>query len=672
MSHNVETVHLIFKTHLDLGFTDYARNVIATYFDVFIPKAIETARILREEGLAERFVWTTGSWLIYEYLEQADPASRRRLETAITAGDIVWHGLPFTTHTELMDVSLFRYGLSLSQRLDERFGKHTIAAKMTDVPGHTRGIIPLLAEAGIRFLHIGVNPASTPPDVPPVFVWQDSVGARVIVMYHKGSYGDAMRVDRLNDAIAFAHTGDNLGPQTPEQVASVFQKTREQFPEARVVASTLDAFAESLMKIEQQLPVITREIGDTWIHGAGTDPWKMSRFRELSRLRREWLDSGKVGPSDRQFDAFSRTLLLIPEHTWGMDEKTYLADYTHYTAEQFRAVRPSDNFQRFETSWAEQRAYLDMAVRALGDSRLAEVAASRLNALQPAYPGKTGWIPATNISGLWDTVCFEVSFDAENGAISHLIEKTNGRQWGSSSNPIGLFRYQTCSQDDYDRFWEQYIVHKAETVEWSLYDFTKPGMAAAGQPSRFWPLKLAALYCRQGDGNTDFLLELAPSDEAVSNYGCPEQVMVEIRFSGDHPTIYFDVQWFNKVASRLPEAIWFSFCPQVASGHRWQLDKLGQAVSPLEVVPNGNRKLHAVGSGMMYEDNHARLTIKSLDAPLVAPGEPSLLDFNNRQPATNKGMHFNLYNNVWGTNFPMWYEDDARFRFSVRWHTDEA
>jgi hypothetical protein len=27
-------------------------------------------------------------------------------------------------------------------------------------------------------------------------------------------------------------------------------------------------------------------------------------------------------------------------------------------------------------------------------------------------------------------------------------------------------------------------------------------------------------------------------------------------------------------------------------------------------------------------------------------------------------MHFNLYNNVWGTNFPMWYEDDARFRFS--------
>ena len=41
-----------------------------------------------------------------------------------------------------------RHGLSLSQRLDRRFGKTTIAAKMTDVPGHSRAIVPLLAASG--------------------------------------------------------------------------------------------------------------------------------------------------------------------------------------------------------------------------------------------------------------------------------------------------------------------------------------------------------------------------------------------------------------------------------------------------------------------------------------------------------------------------------------------
>ena len=56
----------------------------------------------------------------------------------------------------------------------------------------------------------------------------------------------------------------------------------------------------------------------------------------------------------------------------------------------------------------------------------------------------------------------------------------------------------------------------------------------------------------------------------------------------------------------------------------------------------------------------------TLDAALVAPGEPSLLNFNSDLPRLAKGAHFNLYNNVWGTNFPMWYEDDAQFRFVLR------
>jgi hypothetical protein len=55
-----------------------------------------------------------------------------------------------------------------------------------------------------------------------------------------------------------------------------------------------------------------------------------------------------------------------------------------------------------------------------------------------------------------------------------------------------------------------------------------------------------------------------------------------------------------------------------------------------------------------------------LDAPLVAPGKPSLLNFTNFLPAVKDGIHINLYNNIWGTNHPMWYDEDAKFRFSLR------
>ena len=85
---NIDKVHVIFKTHLDIGFTDYARNVLRNYIQAYIPAAIEFARQLREEGGPERFLWTTGSWLIYEYLEQADAAGCRRMEDAIRVGDI--------------------------------------------------------------------------------------------------------------------------------------------------------------------------------------------------------------------------------------------------------------------------------------------------------------------------------------------------------------------------------------------------------------------------------------------------------------------------------------------------------------------------------------------------------------------------------------------------------
>ena len=93
------------------------------------------------------------------------------------------------------------------------------------------------------------------------------------------------------------------------------------------------------------------------------------------------------------------------------------------------------------------------------------------------------------------------------------------------------------------------------------------------------------------------------------------------------------------------------------------MNKMGQEILPLDVVRDGNRHLHAVGDGIRYRDGEEELEIETYDAPLVAPGARSLLDFNNRQPPLRRGMHFLLYNNVWGTNFPMWYDDDARFEF---------
>src|SRR5882672_1918951 len=188
----VNRVLVMFKCHFDAGFVDTQTAVVHRYFKEFFLRAMDLASQLRQSG-SYRYVWTTGSWLLYEYLEQATPAERARMEKAISMGDIAWHALPFSWQTELMDRSMISGGIGLSQVLDRRFGRNTTGAKMTDVPGHTRGLIAPLASQGVKFLHIGVNEASTLPEVPPLFQWKAPNGASLVVMYHHG-YGGVIHI----------------------------------------------------------------------------------------------------------------------------------------------------------------------------------------------------------------------------------------------------------------------------------------------------------------------------------------------------------------------------------------------------------------------------------------------------------------------------------------------
>src|ERR1039457_3119210 len=160
----VKRVLVMFKCHFDAGFIDTQYNVVHKYFNQYFPHAIEIARAANAGG-KRRYVWTTGSWLLFEYLEQASTSDRQTMEEAIARGDITWQ-------TEMMDQSMIEGGLALSQSLDKRFGKVTTGAKMTDVPGHTRGIIPPLAKHGVTFLEIGVNGGRPVATLPPILLSQ--------------------------------------------------------------------------------------------------------------------------------------------------------------------------------------------------------------------------------------------------------------------------------------------------------------------------------------------------------------------------------------------------------------------------------------------------------------------------------------------------------------------
>ncbi|HWQ59209.1 MAG TPA: DUF5054 domain-containing protein, partial [Clostridia bacterium] len=411
---DVKRVIVIFKTHLDIGYTALAADILKKYREEFIPAAVDLALTANRDG-KKRFLWTVGSYLIKHYFDHADDAGcAARLEAAIRRGDVRWHGLACTTHTELMDKALFRYGLSISKELDARFSVKTIAAKMTDVPGHTIAMVPLLAGAGIEYLHIGVNNGSRAPEVPQLFRWRR--GGDEVIVHYAGGYGAASVLEN-GVALTFCHAQDNAGPPTLEWLEAEYRALEARYPNATIEAGTLDDFARAVREVRDMLPVVTQEIGDTWIHGVTTDPLKVSGFSRLLALTEEWVKSGALDPESPAYGAFMEPLLLVAEHTWGMDTKKYLFDFTNWIKADFRAARQRDrtdyslfsprnahilaalrdelrayrgenevsSYSTFEASHAEQRAYIGRAIAALPE-RLADEARQALSFSMPGIP----------------------------------------------------------------------------------------------------------------------------------------------------------------------------------------------------------------------------------------------------------------------------------------------
>ena len=298
-NNNIKKVHVVFKTHLDIGFTELSSIVEQRYIDEFIPKAIAVSEQLHNENAEERYVWTTGSWVISEYLQHAAPEAIQKIEEAISKGYIVWNGVPYTVQSEIMSRDLFETVLNLSEQLDRKYGKKTVAAKMTDVPGHTRSIVTPLSDAGISFLHIGVNPAATVPDVPELCRWRNIDGKEIVLMYQK-DYGDDIVLPDRQTVFTLKFTGDNHGPHTATQVKRIFTSLRSKYPNARIMASTLNDVYQEIEPYKGELPIVDSEIGDTWIHGFGSSPVRLARYRELSRLYSEWIKNGKM---DKNNDA---------------------------------------------------------------------------------------------------------------------------------------------------------------------------------------------------------------------------------------------------------------------------------------------------------------------------------------------------------------------------------
>ncbi len=376
----VEQVVVVFKTHFDIGYTDMAANVVQRYRTKMIDDALKVVEKSREMPPERRFAWTIPGWPLAKIMEDwpgQTPERREKVRAAFKEGRFVVHALPFTTHTELLEVEDLVRGLGHAARLSREAGLPLPRdAKMTDVACHAWIVPTLLRRAGVEFLHIGCNAACRSPQVPVLFWWEGPDGSRVLTMYTAESYGTGLVAPKgwpHKTWLALIHTGDNHGPPTPAEVDKLFAEAEKRLPGVKVRIGRLSDFSDAILAEKPELPVVRADMPDSWIHGPLCDPAGAALARDVrpkigaaEGLHTQLAAWGVKGPEVAPTAAAAwEQSLLYGEHTWGGAlywVSSYAGSKVKFPyGEEWKADRERGRFKRLEESWAEHTAYIEKA-----------------------------------------------------------------------------------------------------------------------------------------------------------------------------------------------------------------------------------------------------------------------------------------------------------------------
>lgn len=692
----VTDVWVVFKTHLDIGYTETIDNVLESYRSDFMDKALGVIDQNRQLPPDKRFVWTLAGWPLAHVLgPQQEPARRARIEQAVREGALAVHAIPFTLHTETNDLEDLVRGLGFSSRIAREHNRPLpIGAKMTDVPSHSWVWPTLLSHAGVKFLQLGCNDVSAYAHVPDLFWWEGPDGSRIMSSYTRVYGSGIIPPDSWpsKNYLAVVMTYDNVGPPSPADVEKVRRQAEKDLPGVRLHFGTLDDFANAVIAENPQLKIIRADMPDTWIHGWMSMPVEAKLAHNLRPLEPalESLDTqlGVMGLSTGDLvpaltEAYEQSNLMS-EHTFGPDRpdrRSWKSGKPRYLyGKEWEAAHGRGAYEKYEQAFDDKRAFAHKA-----DEIVRRELAARLDLLAGAVksegagvliynalpwkrsgiveiPGKPGEyvraddIPANGYKVLPDksgesvlsdksdleTKYFSVVFDHKRGGISSLVERKSGRELADKTSPyaMGQFLHERFDKPIMDAYHKAYGRGK---YAWQKGNMPENTVYSAVTP-RVWKIvtKRTAV--------ADVVTLTATEDLGLAN-----GISLVFTFPCNQASI--DVEWRvkGKTSDPVPEGGWLCF-PFAVTEPKFMLGRLGGPIDPAkDMIPGANRHYFCVNTGVTVSDNRGMgMGICPIDSPCVSLGEPGLWKFSLDYMPKRPTVFVNLYNNQWNTNFPEW------------------
>ncbi len=338
-------IYLLHHSHVDIGYTHVQTEVVRKHWDYF-KQVIELARKTADYPAGSRFKWNVEVlWAVDSYLEQASPAELEAFIDAVRKG---WIGLDALYGNELTALcrpeELIRL-VDYAQLLRNRYELTINSAMITDVPGYTWGIAPVLAQSGVEYFSVGPNRGhrigytlSTWGDRP--FYWESpSAKNRILCwvagegysFFHSGRLDGGKLFDYLKrleksdypyDMVQLRYSigGDN-GPPDPD-LSDFVRDWNEKYAYPKlVVATTSEMFREFERRYGDKVPTARGDFTPYWEDGAGSSALETTINRQaaerLVQAETLWAMLDPAGYPVEQFRQAWRDVVLYDEHTWG-------------------------------------------------------------------------------------------------------------------------------------------------------------------------------------------------------------------------------------------------------------------------------------------------------------------------------------------------------------------
>jgi alpha-mannosidase len=344
------TIYLVPYSHNDIGYTDYQPNVERKQWSN-MEEGLRLARETREYPAEDRFKWNFETvWALDSYLRQAPEAQRKVVLDAIRNGELGVSALYANMLTGLANATEMSHFLDFSRTLKTEYGVTVTTAVTSDVPGYTWGIVPTLAQSGVKYFAVGPNTGDRIGftleewgDKP--FYWVSQSGKEKILMwvagagyssFHEGSLsnlGDEkiMTLARQLQEKSYPYemvylpytTGDN-GPPDPTLAATVKDWNARYVTPRLVIATHDQMFQEFEKRYGASLPEYRGDFTPYWEDGAASTAAELALARravnQLIQGEALWSLRAPRRFPQAEYDAAWRNINFWDEHTWGADK----------------------------------------------------------------------------------------------------------------------------------------------------------------------------------------------------------------------------------------------------------------------------------------------------------------------------------------------------------------